>query len=525
MNFEDYESLPTTNVQTHMVAGAAAGVMEHCVMYPLDSVKQCLFLRKASVMTSTDDYESLTVNNYKSVYKMGLPEDKSSLSLPHDKSQAVSQSVSMDDYESIPSDKLSHIMMAGATAGIMEHCVMFPFDTIKTRMQSLTTSSQTGRGMGEVFRGMVAQEGVLRPLRGVNAVILGAAPAHALYFSCYEYLKDTFTNRTLINNNVGYGLAGGMATMLHDGIMTPADVVKQRLQMYNSPYRSMLETIRTVYRTEGLVAFYRSYTTQLAMNVPFQSIHFITYEVIYYTIRTVYRTEGLVAFYRSYTTQLAMNVPFQSIHFITYEVMQTITNPSRSYNPIAHMMSGAISGGVAAAITTPLDVCKTFLNTQQSKEKISGLFGAIRSVYKLGGPLGFFRGLQARVLYQMPSTAICWSTYELFKYLLTVSALPLTDEESESASNRILPLRRDIVDQESPSILPHPSVTSDKTFGVTKFTESDCWSSGGGGGNPYNKPALAFTTVHGGEKTEIVNTRLLDSTSTKLPMETAFRSF
>ncbi|XP_026679663.1 mitoferrin-2 isoform X2 [Diaphorina citri] len=319
--------------------------------------------------------------------------------------------MNFEDYESLPTTNVQTHMVAGAAAGVMEHCVMYPLDSVKTRMQSLTTSSQTGRGMGEVFRGMVAQEGVLRPLRGVNAVILGAAPAHALYFSCYEYLKDTFTNRTLINNNVGYGLAGGMATMLHDGIMTPADVVKQRLQMYNSPYRSMLETIRTVYRTEGLVAFYRSYTTQLAMNVPFQSIHFITYEVIYYTIRTVYRTEGLVAFYRSYTTQLAMNVPFQSIHFITYEViyytirtvyrteglvafyrsyttqlamnvpfqsihfityevMQTITNPSRSYNPIAHMMSGAISGGVAAAITTPLDVCKTFLNTQQSKVSV-----------------------------------------------------------------------------------------------------------------------------------------------------------
>ncbi|XP_026679666.1 mitoferrin-1 isoform X5 [Diaphorina citri] len=237
--------------------------------------------------------------------------------------------MNFEDYESLPTTNVQTHMVAGAAAGVMEHCVMYPLDSVKTRMQSLTTSSQTGRGMGEVFRGMVAQEGVLRPLRGVNAVILGAAPAHALYFSCYEYLKDTFTNRTLINNNVGYGLAGGMATMLHDGIMTPADVVKQRLQMYNSPYRSMLETIRTVYRTEGLVAFYRSYTTQLAMNVP-----------------------------------------FQSIHFITYEVMQTITNPSRSYNPIAHMMSGAISGGVAAAITTPLDVCKTFLNTQQSKVSV-----------------------------------------------------------------------------------------------------------------------------------------------------------
>ena len=35
----DYESLPTHDVRTHMLAGAMAGVMEHVVMYPLDSVK------------------------------------------------------------------------------------------------------------------------------------------------------------------------------------------------------------------------------------------------------------------------------------------------------------------------------------------------------------------------------------------------------------------------------------------------------------------------------------------------------
>lgn len=39
MNADDYETLPTDNVGTHMIAGAIAGVMEHCVMYPLDSVK------------------------------------------------------------------------------------------------------------------------------------------------------------------------------------------------------------------------------------------------------------------------------------------------------------------------------------------------------------------------------------------------------------------------------------------------------------------------------------------------------
>lgn len=39
MNFEDYESLPTTSIGTNMTAGAIAGIMEHCVMYPMDSVK------------------------------------------------------------------------------------------------------------------------------------------------------------------------------------------------------------------------------------------------------------------------------------------------------------------------------------------------------------------------------------------------------------------------------------------------------------------------------------------------------
>ncbi|KAG8330608.1 hypothetical protein J6590_059398 [Homalodisca vitripennis] len=51
--------------------------------------------------------------------------------------------------------------------------------------------------------------------------------------------------------------------------------------------------------------------------------------------------------------------------------------------------------------------------------KVSGLVNAIQAVYKIGGPLGYFRGMSARVIYQMPSTAICWSTYEFFKYMLT----------------------------------------------------------------------------------------------------------
>ncbi|KAL1514306.1 hypothetical protein ABEB36_003583 [Hypothenemus hampei] len=289
-----------------------------------------------------------------------------------------------DDYETLPTDNVGTHMVAGAIAGVMEHCVMYPLDSVKTRMQSLATPSSDG--VSETLIKMVRQEGILRPIRGMGAMVLGAGPAHALYFSSYEFLKERLRDMVPSPkyNTLCYGVSGCISTLLHDGVMNPAEVIKQRMQMLNSPYRSVLSCFINIYRSEGARAFYRSYTTQLTMNVP-----------------------------------------FQSIHFMVYEFAQTVTNKDRQYNPTAHMVSGALAGAIAAAITTPLDVCKTLLNTQQNTNA-QGLIQAMKLIYQLKGPAGYFRGMRARIMYQMPSTAICWSTYEFFKYLLGNAAQDFT---------------------------------------------------------------------------------------------------
>jgi solute carrier family 25 iron transporter 28/37 len=134
-----------------------------------------------------------------------------------------------------------------------------------------------------------------------------------------------------------------------------------------------------------------------------------------------------------------MNIPFHSVHLITYELLQDYLNYARAYDPLSHVISGAGAGAIASAITTPLDVCKTLLNTQEcclaptgaptcslprnptgatntvlATEEAKGLISAVRVIYVQGGLTAFFKGLTPRVLYQMPSTAVAWSCYEFF---------------------------------------------------------------------------------------------------------------
>lgn len=48
---------------------------------------------------------------------------------------------------------------------------------------------------------------------------------------------------------------------------------------------------------------------------------------------SVLRAEGVRAFYRSFVTQLTMNIPFQSTNFVVYEAVRRRLNPKHDYNP------------------------------------------------------------------------------------------------------------------------------------------------------------------------------------------------
>merc|ERR1711879_255316 len=184
----------------------------------------------------------------------------------------------------------------------------------------------------------------------------------------------------------------GTATLAHDSVLTPMDVVKQRLQL--GMYSGTFDCVRKVWRQEGTPAFFRSLPTTLAMNVPYMGL------------------------------MVAMNESLK-----TYLHLGRGADNSLVSAPW-YFFSAGIRGAVAAAVTLPLDNVKTRLQTQTGPQggscsdsdaadrftrrtsalRYRGIYHALQVIKMDEGPRGFFRGLAPRVMLAMPAAGICWGT-------------------------------------------------------------------------------------------------------------------
>ena len=70
------------------------------------------------------------------------------------------------------------------------------------------------------------EEGILRFWKGAQVIASGCIPAHAAYFSTYEYLKYLLEFNNQQYDFIGTFLIGAFSTFFHDFFITPADVVK-----------------------------------------------------------------------------------------------------------------------------------------------------------------------------------------------------------------------------------------------------------------------------------------------------------
>lgn len=290
------------------------------------------------------------------------------------------------------SDPRVHLI-AGACAGLMEHCGMFPIDTVKTHQQ--LAGSRTS--IAATIRTIVAKNGVTGLFRGLPVVVAGSAPVHGVAFSIYEFCKRLLGADQPGHHLLASSMSGVVATLAHDACLAPVDTLKQRLQFSARPYRGVWDCFGHILKSEGVSGFYRGYTTAAVMNLPHASIYYGAYESIKKLLKRATGKE--------------------------YE----------SNDPVTHMLAGAAGGCLAGGLTNPLDVGKTRLQVGTDAGKsYRGMVSTLRTIYREDGWAGFTKGIRPRMVFHSMSAAISWTTYEYIKHTLE----PSFSSHSPPSSNK-----------------------------------------------------------------------------------------
>ena len=273
-------------------------------------------------------------------------------------------------------------VLAGGAAGLGEHLGMFPFDTIKTRMQEGNTPFVA------TARSMLTRERWTHLYRGCVPVVVSAVPAHGAYFGIYETTKRAFGGGNHHghhghDSNWAIAVSASCATAAHDAVSVPFDVVKQRMQVDAvGKYTSSVQCFRNVFKHEGLASLYRSLPTTICMNAPQVVCHWLVYEAIK-------------------TFLVARNLAPQ----VEKEEDETAG---------CFIIAGLAAGTCAAVVSTPLDNIKTQLQLGQNKT----FSEAGHKIFRQRGIVGFWTGVLPRACYMAPSAAIVMTTYEFTKNAL-----------------------------------------------------------------------------------------------------------
>ncbi|XP_066051730.1 mitochondrial S-adenosylmethionine carrier protein isoform X1 [Chamaea fasciata] len=261
-------------------------------------------------------------------------------------------------------------LAAGGVAGVCVDLILFPLDTVKTRLQSPQGFRKAGG-----FRGIYA---------GVPSTAIGSFPNAAAFFITYENVKSLLPHgSSSYLSPATHMVAASLGEVVACLIRVPSEVVKQRAQV--SPSSSTLRILS----------------------------------------HTLYQ-EGIQGLYRGYKSTVLREIPFSLVQFPLWESLKDLWSWKQGHvvDSWQSAVCGAFAGGFAAAVTTPLDVAKTriMLAKAGSSNASGNVLAALGGIWRTQGLSGLFAGVVPRMAAISLGGFIFLGTYEKTRQLLLRSS-------------------------------------------------------------------------------------------------------
>ncbi|KAL8452207.1 hypothetical protein Emed_001514 [Eimeria media] len=287
-------------------------------------------------------------------------------------------------------------LAAGASIGIIADVILFPLDFLKTRQQGKTSASTHGRsavpreaaaaaaaasaapsprtpqsppltapphGVPEAPSQFKKPRGLSSCYKGIAALAMGSMPSSAG--------MDSSHGSTHI---VSAAIAESSACVIRN----PFEVVKQQVQLGLHPSTAI--GFKSVWRHEGLRGFFVGMGTSMLRDVPFAALQLFLWE-------------------------------WMKLKFLGKK-----PPPTRS-SAIVSGAAGMVAGAVAAVVTTPMDVVKTRLMTQEpGSRQYRGFYHCMHTMLRTEGVSSLFLGVKMRCLWVALGGGIFLGGYDALKH-------------------------------------------------------------------------------------------------------------
>ncbi|KAF7635087.1 hypothetical protein Mgra_00005529 [Meloidogyne graminicola] len=277
-----------------LVAGGTAGMIEVCLMHPLDLVKTRLQIGGGHYKGLFDCFgQIIKKEGVLGFYKGILPPILAETPKRATKFATFEQykkALEPLEYYQIP--LYARLSLAGLMSGITEAFIICPFEAVKVRLQSeINVSLSQQKSAATMAREIIRINGL-----GTNGLYLGLGATlwrhgvwNLFYFGLYHNLKTLFISSTNYSSSsvgsiplrllLGF-ISGSIASIAN----IPFDVAKSRIQGPQPKiklYITTWQTINFIKREEGIAALYRGLLPKVMRLGPGGGIMLVVFETVY----------------------------------------------------------------------------------------------------------------------------------------------------------------------------------------------------------------------------------------------------
>ncbi|EED91939.1 predicted protein, partial [Thalassiosira pseudonana CCMP1335] len=281
--------------------------------------------------------------------------------------------------------------LAGGISGAFTWAIIYPFDVIKSRIQTSPLERNLQKGMWTVGSDLVKKHGWQYMFRGLGVTLVRAFPVNAIIFPVYEFTLMQLAeseSQPYVQNTLKVFTCGSIAGTVQAFVICPMEHIKCRLQVAASTqhiYKGPVDAGVSIVKQYGLFrGLYRGMGVTLWRETPAFGMYFATYDSIKARVETLLEDKD-------------------EHHPI----------PSHAHAWAASALAGGISGALTWAIIYPFDVIKSRMQTGPLERHLQkGMWTVAKDIVVQQGWKYMFRGLGVTLVRAFPVNAIIFPVYE-----------------------------------------------------------------------------------------------------------------